>query len=121
MSTFHYKGFFAAVFLTAGASAVLGQTAGSWETVFLETFEHAGGGAKIGPNFILPSTGDDVSKHAWNGAYSGTCVIKLRDDSGPEATLESRLVDVSPYSRIEFSFFYRGDSMNDGDHFGVVS
>ena len=94
-------------------------TAGSWQTVFLEDFEHVGS-TNIGPHFTLPATGDDATKHAWTGAYSGTRVIKLRDGSGPESTLESRLIDVSLYNRIEFSFFYRGDGMEDDDLFTVV-
>lgn len=101
-------------------SACGAQTAGSWETVFIEDFEHAGS-SDIGPHFILPSTGDDAVKHSWTGAYSGNQVIKLRDDSGPESTIESRLIDVTDYSRVEFSFYYQGDGLEDDDQFTIVS
>ena len=107
-------------FFALGLSVGEANTAGSWQTVFLEDFEHVGSN-NIGPHFILPATGDDATKHAWTGAYSGTRVIKLRDGSGPESTLESRLIDVSAYERVEFSFYYRGDGMEDDDFFTVVS
>ncbi len=63
--------------------------------------------------------GSDCTRRADGNAYEGNYAIRLRDNSGTASSMTSPVFNLSTFSQVEFSFYFRAVSMENNENFTV--